>query len=147
MARRKKSPEAREYSNSRFAGEMLVAAELARLGYQVLLGNIGSHNTTGADMSAHCPISGRSISISVKSLKSPNAFILDPEKVLPETVYVFVMTGPAGALPRFHVVRGSELLAREEELFGKWGRGYRPKSARGIEYKGLAAYVDRWDSL
>ena len=31
--------------NSAFAGEMLVAAELSRLGYEVLLGNVGTRRT------------------------------------------------------------------------------------------------------
>jgi hypothetical protein len=33
---------------------MLVAAELSRLGYEVMLGNIGSHNTKAFDMTAVC---------------------------------------------------------------------------------------------
>lgn len=70
---------ARVYTNSRFAGEMLVAAELSRLGYEVMLGNIGSHNTKLFDMIAACPLSGKALSISVKSLKADNAFLLDPD--------------------------------------------------------------------
>jgi len=50
-----KGPMPREYKNSEFAGEMLVAAELARLGFHVMLGNIGRHNTERFDMAAADP--------------------------------------------------------------------------------------------
>lgn len=137
----------REYKNSRFAGEMLVAAELSRLGYEVTLGNIGKHNTKSVDMTAACPVTGRSTGVSVKSLKGPNAFIIDPETVLAEAVYVLVITGPAGATPVFHVIRGAEMLANEARLFGKYGRSYRPKHGRGIRSKSLHNYVSNWAAL
>lgn len=137
----------RPYKNSRFAGEMLVAAELARLGYEVTLGNVGSYNTRSFDMTAVCPSTGHSTSISVKSLKGPNAFLIDPETVLPDTVYVFVITGESGEMPKFHVLRGRELIANEEQLFGKYGRTYKTKHGRGIGYKMLAPYLDNWAAL
>lgn len=59
----------RKYKNSGFAGEMLVAAELSRLGYEVLIGNVGTKRTIGVDLAAVIPESGKTISISVKSLK------------------------------------------------------------------------------
>jgi hypothetical protein len=43
---------------------MLVAAELSRLGFEVMLGNVGSHNTKAFDMTAVCPNTGRATSIS-----------------------------------------------------------------------------------
>lgn len=135
------------YKNSRFAGEMLVAAELARLGYEVMLGNVGSHHTKAFDMAAVSPLTGRAISISVKALKSPNPFFLDPETVLRRSVYVFVITGAAGEQPKFYVVRGAQLLAEEKRFFGKWGRRYLPKSGRGIQHKTLAPYVENWKAL
>lgn len=141
----------REYKNSRFAGEMLVAAELSRLGFEVTLGNIGSHNTRTFDMAAVCPLSGQAVSISVKSLKKPNPFLIDPETILPNIVYVFVITGSAGEKPIFFVIRGAELLAEETRFFGKYGRTYKTRSGsshgRGIGYKELGAYVDNWAVL
>jgi hypothetical protein len=44
----------RTYKNSSFAGEMLVAAELSRLGYEILLGNVGTKKTVGVDLAALC---------------------------------------------------------------------------------------------
>jgi hypothetical protein len=137
----------RTYQNSRFAGEMLVAAELSRLGYEVMLGNIGSHNTKKFDMTAVCPTSGRAVSVSVKSLKGPNAFLIDPASILSDSIYVFVITGPAGAAPKFHVIRGTELLAQEDKFFGKYGRDYNKKHGKGIAHKILAPYVDNWAAL
>ena len=78
----------RVYRNSRFAGEMLVAAELSRRGFEVMLGNVGSHNTKSFDMTAVCPVTGFATSISVKSLKSPNVVLIDPEDILPESTDV-----------------------------------------------------------
>jgi hypothetical protein len=137
----------RTYKNSRFAGEMLVAAELSRLGYEVTLGNVGSHNTRSFDMTATCPMTGHAVSISVKSLKGPNVFLIDPEKVLPHAVYVFVITGAAGQQPHFYVIKGADLLAKEKELFGKWGRSYTPKHGRGIRDKALHSYLENWAAL
>jgi hypothetical protein len=137
----------RVYRNSRFAGEMLVAAELSRLGYEVMLGNVGRHNTKRFDMTAACPETGHSATISVKALKARNVFLIDPEDVLPEVVYVFVITGPAGAQPLFHLIRGAELLAEEERFFGKYGRAYKTKHGRGIGYKDLDHYRGNWKVL
>ena len=137
----------REYKNSRFAGEMLVAAELSRLGFEVMLGNVGGHNTEGYDLAAACPVSGVIAGISVKSLKAKNPFYIDPEKVVPKAVYVFVNTGPAGRLPEFFVIRAEDLLANEAKFWGKYGRDYKSASQRGIQYKSLASYKDNWTAL
>ena len=141
----------RVYQNSRFAGEMLVAAELSRLGYEVTLGNIGSHNTKTFDMAAVCPVSGRAVSISIKSLKKANPFLIDPESILPDVIYVFVITGSAGEKPTFYVIKGAELLSDEARFFGKYGRDYTAKGGtkhgRGIGHKQLTQYVDNWKVL
>jgi hypothetical protein len=137
----------RTYKNSRFAGEMLVAAELARLGYEVALGNVGTHNTRAFDLMAGDPVTGRTVGVSVKSLKSRNAFLIDPEAVRPDMVYVFVITGPAGTQPTFYVLNGGTLLADEARYFGKWGRTYR-KTGRGITPgRGLEEFQDNWKAL
>lgn len=139
-----------EYKNSAFAGEMLVAAELSRLGYEVLLGNVGTHRTVGVDLAAVRP-DGRTVAISVKSLKESGSergqsFIIDPERVRPEVVYVFVVTHGAGHLPEFFAVRGAALLVEEERVWGKWGRRYEPRSGRGI-YPALLAPWKNWDAI
>jgi hypothetical protein len=136
----------RTYKNSRFAGEMLVAAELARLGYEVTLGNVGSHNTRAFDLMAGDPVTGRAVGISVKSLKGPNSFFLDPETVRPDMVYVLVITGPAGAQPTFYVLKGGTLLDDEDKYFGKWGRSYQ-KAGRGINPRRLKDFTDNWKAL
>ena len=137
----------REYKNSRYAGEMLVAAELARLGFEVMLGNIGKHHTEHFDLAAACPVTGVISGISVKSLKAPNVFLIDPERVLAPAVYVFIITGGTGALPQFFVVRGKQLLADERRFWGKWGRTYKQASRRGIGHKDLAEFKDNWAAL
>jgi hypothetical protein len=136
----------RTYKNSRFAGEMLVAAELARLGYEVTLGNVGGYQTKGFDLMAGDPATGRTVGISVKSLKSHNSFFIDPETVKLGMVYVFVVTGPAGTLPTFYVVKGSTLLADEDRYFGKWGRSYQ-KAGRGIAPSHLQDFKDNWKAF
>lgn len=138
---------ARAYKNSRFAGEMLVGAELARLGYQVMLGNVGGHHTERYDMAAADLDTDQIVGISVKSLKAKGIFLIDPEKVTDRAIYVFVITGKVSTLPHFFIVRGHELLAHEEEYWGKWGRQCPTKGARGIPWKKLDRYRERWESL
>ena len=135
---------AKKYKNSGFAGEMLVAAELSRLGYEVLLGNVGTKKTVGVDLAAVDPETSKTISISVKSLKKPNAFLIDPEKVRTDAIYVFVITNNAGEKPDFFIVKGVVLLANENELWRKWGRDYLPKHGRGIYSKSLIPWKDDW---
>jgi len=136
-----------KYKNSGFAGEMLVAAELSRLGYEVLLGNIGTKKTIGVDLAAVNPDSGKTISISVKSLKKKNAFIIDPEKVRGDSVYVFVITNHVGELPDFFVVKGKTLLSKHQDVWGKWGRTYKPAHGRGIYSNKLEEWRDNWTAL
>jgi hypothetical protein len=98
-----------------------------------------------------CPVSGHSIAISVKALKTPNVFLIDPERVLPNIVYVFVITGAAGQQPKFYVIGGADLLSNEKKLFGRYGREYMTKDGtthgRGVGYKELAPYIDNWRTL
>jgi hypothetical protein len=118
--------------NSRFAGELLVAAELTRLGLSVAMHNTFGTNTQDFDLSV-ANADGDSVQVQVKSLKGPNAFLIDPENIKAKVVYVFVIVGEPGTLPKFFVARGEELLRREKELFGKWGREYPKKHGRGVQ--------------
>jgi hypothetical protein len=133
--------------NSRFAGELLVAAELTRLGLSVALHNTFGTNTPGFDMVVGNS-DGDSVQVQVKALKGPNAFLIDPENIKPKVVYVLVIVGEAGTLPKFFVALGSEFLKREKELFGKWGRDYPNKHGRGIQSSRLpAAWVNGWNGM
>jgi len=98
-------------------------------------------------MTAVCPESRHAADISVNSLKSRNAFLTDPECILPEAVYVFVITGPAGSLPDFFVIHGAVMLEKEVDFFGKYGRDYKTKHGRGIPYKKHVAFKDNWSAL
>lgn len=126
---------------------MLVAAELSRLGYEVLLGNVGTKKTIGVDLAAVKPESGTTTSISVKSLKKKNPFIIDPEKVQEDSIYVFVITNSAGEKPEFFVVNGATLLENEVEVWGKWGRQYLSIHGRGIYVSKLEKYRDNWKAI
>jgi hypothetical protein len=135
------------YRNSGFAGEMLAAAELARLGYEVLLGNVGSHRTTGVDLAAVDPDTGTTTAVSVKSLKSENSFLIDPVRVRHDAVYVFVVTHAAGHLPTFYVVRGATLLDNEERVWGNYGREYEPAGMRAVYPSALAEWQNNWSAI
>jgi hypothetical protein len=126
---------------------MLVAAELSRLGYEVLLGNVGTKRTVGVDLAAVDPETGQTCSISVKSLKKRNAFLIDPERVRADAVYVFVVTNSAGEQPEFYIIHGAELLAEHDRLWGKWGRTYTPADRRGIASRDLVEWRDNWAAL
>ena len=137
----------RVYKNSGFAGEMLVAAELSRLGYEVLLGNVGTKRTVGVDLAAVDPETGATTAISVKSLKKRNAFLVDPERVRDDAVYVFVITNAAGQQPEFFVVRGAVLLSDEARVWDKWGRTYHPVHGRGTSPASLKQWRDNWAAI
>jgi len=137
----------RTYKNSGFAGEMLVAAELSRLGYEVLLGNVGKKRTMGVDLTAVDPETGRTAAISVKSVKERSSFFLDPERVRPGVVYVFVITNGAGQQPEFFVARGATLLADEEWVWGKWGRTYEKRDSRGMSSDLLTNWKNDWSAV
>ena len=133
--------------NSPFAGELLTAAELTRLGLSVALMNTMGVSTPGFDMMA-ANKAGRSVSIQVKALKNPNAFLIDPERIKPGVVYVFVVVNEAGALPEFHVATGRQIREREDELFGKYGRTYDKPHGRGIRSNKLPKeWRGKWDNL
>jgi len=143
-----KVPTARTYGNSGFAGEMLVAAELSRLGYEVLLRNVGTRRTVGVDLAAVDPDTGKTTAISVKSVKKRNAFLLDPQRVRRDAVYVFVITNAAGQQPEFFIVHGVTLLANEKRLWGKWGRTYEPRHGRGISPARLGTkWRNNWNAI
>jgi len=78
--------------SSRFAGELLVAAELTRLGLNVSLHNAMGFSTPAFDMTATTD-NGDSVPIQVKALKGPNAFLIDPERIKAKVAYVFVVVG------------------------------------------------------
>jgi hypothetical protein len=80
-------------------------------------------------------------------LKKPNTFLIDPESLLPEAIYVFVITGSSGSIPSFFVIHGAEILEKETAFFGKYGRDYKSKHGRGIGYKELKPYKDNWAAL
>jgi hypothetical protein len=134
-------------SNSRFAGELLVAAELTRLGLFVSLNNSFGTNTPKFDLHAS-NAEGKSVTIQVKALKADNSFIIDPEKVEPRIIYVFVVVGEANTMPKFWVISGGELLKVEKELFGKWGRTYPKKHGRGFQSKRIPSdWCNAWSNL
>jgi hypothetical protein len=139
---------ASKMKNSRYAGELLVAAELARLGLVVSLHNSFGVNTPSFDLMASTNEGDRNVPIQVKALKSPNAFLIDPEQIKAQAAYVFVLVGEAGTLPSFHVAKGAQILDREDELFGKWGSKYEKKHGRGINWKKLPIeWENNWNNL
>lgn len=138
---------ARTYKNSGFAGEMLVAAELSRLGYEVLLGNVGTKRTVGVDLAALDPETGRTTAISVKSVKKRNAFLVDPERVRRDAVYVFIVTNAGGQQSEFFIVRGATLLADEKRAWGKWGRTYKHVHGRGTSPALLTKWQNNWTAI
>src|SRR4051812_47801906 len=87
------------------------------------------------------------VPVQVKALKSANPFLISPVDIKLEVVYVFVVVGEAGTLPSFHVAKGSQILEREQELFGKWGRTY-AKHGKGIASRRLPEeWRNNWNNL
>jgi hypothetical protein len=139
---------ASKMKNSRYAGELLVAAELARLGLGVSLHNSLGVHAPDFDMLAYTSDGKHHVSVQVKALKAKNAFLIDPDRIKEHAAYVFVLVGEAGTLPSFHVAKGSQIKEREGELFGKWGSKYEKKHGRGIAWNKLPeAWRNGWHNL
>ena len=75
---------------SGLAGEFFVAAELLKRDIQT---SVTFGNAKAIDLLAHNAETGESFAVQVKALRTNNYFLLDPAKVVPTQVYVFVLLG------------------------------------------------------
>lgn len=120
------------------AGEFFVAAELLKRGLQTSL-TFG--NAKAIDLFAVNATTGETFTIQVKSLRRKNFFPIDPTKIRPTSIYVFVVLNNRGASPDYYIVPGKH-LSEVPEKFGKWFLNY--KTFPGIHPKDLVEYHENW---
>lgn len=122
------------------AGELFVAAELLKRGFQT---SITLGNAKAVDLLAIHPTSGRRITVQVKAVRRKNAWPISHKAVFAEHVYVFVILNAPGQPVEYFVVPG-EKLANEPELFSKW---FIDPKFPGIEPKTLKnqGFSDAWE--
>jgi len=84
---------------------------------------------------------GTRFTIQVKTLRSPNYFLIDLERVQDACYYVFVVLNKLDVPPDYYIVPGCDLRA-DPAKFGKWFADY--KKMPGIHPKDLAEYRNNW---
>ena len=101
---------------SALSGELFVAAELLKRGYQT---SITFGNAKAIDLLVHNPEIDRTFTVQVKTLSSPNYFLLGHDTVRKTDIYVFVLLNKPDEAVRYFVVPG-RVLAAEPARFGKY---------------------------
>ena len=101
---------------SGLAGELFVAAELLKRGFQT---SITFGNAKAIDLLVHNPRISHTFTVQVKALRSPNFFLIGHNSVRPTDIYVFVLLNKPGSAVKYYVVPGA-LLASEPARFGKY---------------------------
>jgi hypothetical protein len=119
------------------SGEFFVAAELLKRGLQTSL-TLG--NAKAIDLFA-INDKGKQFAIQVKALRSRNHFPLDPTKIVPDSIYVFVVLNKLGVSPDYYIVPGADFHSKPDR-FGKWFHGY--EKFPGVHPNDLTEYRDGW---
>lgn len=124
-----------------FAGELFVAAELSKRGFQVSF-TIG--NAKAIDVFAYNPKLERTFNIQVKTLRKSNNFQLNLKNVKKELIYIFVLLNKVGENVDLYILTGQDLFDNEYEVFGS--KGGRIDRA-GVYESRIRKYKDNWQVL
>jgi hypothetical protein len=98
------------------AGELFVAAELLKRGLQT---SVTFENAKAIDLLAFNPLTKRSLTVQVKTLRKPNFFPIAHSRVEREHIYVFVLLNELGEQVDYFVLPGA-MLADDPNRFTKW---------------------------
>ena len=122
---------------SGLAGELFVAAELLKREMQT---SITFGNAKAIDLFAHHPVTNKTFTIQVKTLRTNNYFLINKERISREHIYVFVLLNKPGVNVRYFIVPGNLLIDDPE----KFGRGYFDPKLPGILPKDLIDFENMW---
>lgn len=125
---------------SGLAGEFFVAAELLKRGIQT---SVSFGNAKAIDLFAHNERTGQRFTIQVKSLRRPNYFLIDPEKVHADHTYVFVLLNEPGKPVQYFILRGHDLLDRTQDF----GNSFKIQKMPGILPGKLKQFEDNWKAF
>jgi hypothetical protein len=134
----KKKPQRADGQMTGLAGELFVAAELLKRGFQT---SVTFGNAKAIDLFAFNAKTGRTFTVQVKAIRQRNYFPLAHDRIEAGHVYVFVILNKPGQAVRYFIVSGAMLLD-DQARFGKWLND--PKFP-GIEARVLEDFEDRWD--
>jgi hypothetical protein len=124
---------------SGLAGELFVAAELLKRDLQVSL-TLG--NAKSIDLFAYSEDAKRKYTIQVKTLRKPNCFPLQIQKVNPSHIYVFVMLNKPGVTVEYYILSGKEIFENKKDLYCD-KKGISERSA--VKIGPLKPFKDRWE--
>ncbi len=125
---------------SGLAGELFVAAELLKRGWQT---SITFGNAKAIDLLVHNPEIDRTFTVQVKALRSPNYFLLRHSSVRRNDVYVFVLLNKPGAPVKYYVVPGAILLDTPER-FERWFIDHKMPGIHSKTLDGMPEFVEGW---
>ncbi len=125
------------------SGEYFVAAELLKRRYQV---TITMGTAKAIDLIAINEGTGKTFRIQVKTLrKGPNCFTLHTSKIIPDVIYFFVYLNDLNNQPSYFILKGIELLERQEFFYGaSLGRIDKRET---VNHGPLQEYQDRWSVI
>ena len=126
---------------SGLAGELFVAAELLKRGYQV---SVTFGNAKSIDLFAYNEKKEKTFNIQVKTLRKSNAYILNITNVNKAHIYVFVLLNDIGKEVEYYIISGKTIIKKEYDLFGpKGGSSY----FAGITMGRIKPYKDKWQEF
>ena len=97
------------------AGELLVAAQLFRRGFDVAL---TFTNTKAVDIFAFNPRNDRTYAVQVKTLRKTNCFPIRYEAIRKDHVYIFVLLRDLAEREQYFIASGTVLRADRDKYFG-----------------------------
>ncbi len=114
---RKQKPPRADGQIAGLAGEFFVAAELLKRGLQT---SVTFGNAKAIDLLAFNPVTKRSFTVQVKTVRKKNVFPIAHAKVDPKHTYVFVILNSATEAVQYYVVPGKILAAEPERFNARW---------------------------
>lgn len=125
---------------SGLAGELFVAAELLKRGLQT---SITFGNAKAIDLLVHNPSIGRTFTVQVKALRSPNFFLIGHKSVRSSDIYVFVLLNKPDSAVNYYVVPGP-VLANEPGRFGKYFLDIKMPGIHSKILQSMPEFVNGW---
>lgn len=122
---------------SGLAGEFFVAAELLKRGVQA---SVTFGNAKAIDLFAYNERNGRRFTIQVKSLRKSNYFLINPEAVQADHIYVFVLLNDPGCAVNYFIVPGKILRDSNEDF----GNSFKVQKMPGILPNRLKKFEENW---
>ena len=127
----------KDRQKSGLSGELFVAAELLKREYQV---SITLGTAKDIDLFAYNEDTNKSFDIQVKTLRASNCYLLKPETLTPNRVYVFVMLNKVDKAVEYFIASGQEIIDNKQTLYGNPDVDF-----AAIKIGEIRKYANRWN--